>query len=269
MEHGAIHYEIERLKEIYSLLFPEIYVKIFLKIVNFEELSGVQQIQYHDTVDLLETGKNLIISIDLNKLSSGIPEHIFIVTFCPKREIDGYIKDFKIYIGPLKRIFTFVKRIFYKYCTLLYEELKSMFLLIKENVELQEERLINSWGLKNIRANKKHKNILFFFNWLDVGGAESFGVDCCALAARAGKTIYVISSNNSRPFYWEKIQKIGSLYEIWRQVPKTLIAKFILALIFKNDISLIHNHHSIDFYESLPTLRALDADIITLDSLHK
>ena len=267
MEHDAIRYEIERLKEIYSLLFPEIYVKIFLKIVNFEELSGVQQIQYHDTVDLLEIRKNLAISIDLNKESSRIPEHIFIVTFCPKKQINNCIKDLKIYVDLFRKLFACFKQIVSRRFILLYEELKSIFLLKKENVDFQEERLINPWGLKNIRANKK-QNVLFFFNWLDVGGAESFGVDCCALAARAGKTIYVISSNNSRPFYWEKIKKNGYLYEVWRQIPKALIVKFILALVSENNISLIHNHHSMDFYESLPTLRALDADIITVDSLH-
>lgn len=152
---------------------------------------------------------------------------------------------------------------------MIYEFLKELYLgrlekkfvdykILKKNEYLNRENSII----------KSHKKILFFMHWLELGGAEKFAVNCCELASELKKEVYLISSHKSRPFYAEKLKAIAKLYELDRQVPNAYKIKFINSLIRKEEITLMHNHHSVYFYEALPSVRLNFSHVIAVDSLH-
>lgn len=263
--------ETERLKEIYSLLFPNTRVGIVIEIVPNYALYEAVEIPTENAATFLSTGNSTTHHIEINQDKSSIADRYFLIKFCPEPPSSYSGKHSRIPIGiHWTLIFWWRKALMYRY-PYLYEIIKYHYLKFFDRKKIKYTRLLNLRNPKNI--NKKssiasHENILIGLHWLDVGGAESFAVESTELAHQMGKNIYIVASHLSRPFYKSRLEKISNIYEIDRQIPLKYRLLFINSLIRKHNISLIHNHHSVHVYESLPLLKFNHPDLKVIDSIH-
>jgi glycosyltransferase involved in cell wall biosynthesis len=113
--------------------------------------------------------------------------------------------------------------------------------------------------------------ILIGLHWLDVGGAESLGVDSIHWALEAGLRVIVITGQEGAERLLDKLpleHPNFSLLRTGRYVPRREMSAFLGNLVAEENIIATHNHHCIPLYDALPTLKVRHPHVVHIDSTH-
>lgn len=269
---SLLEYEKSRLKEIYSLLYPDDRVLLLVENANEESFSRPVVIEYKDTDQFLKAGSSIHIHLELGTEKAPLPTKIFRLRadFRHEPPVPAHAKQSlpRKVIGKLRQVLS-------RRTPLVYECIKEIYLnLLERQSNHSFDRLLNLNNPKDQSyPRRKHsiadrKAALVSMHWLDVGGAEAFAVDSCGLFHKKGYETIVLSAHNARRYYFQKLAASHTVYEIDRQVPPGEETRFICALIRQCNVSVIHNHHNLYIYESLAALRVFAPDIHVIDSLH-
>jgi L-malate glycosyltransferase len=268
MNSILINYELNRLEEIYSILFPKERVLIILQILNNQGVKEALEIDVNSARRILKKSRKNCKAIVTGPKNDKPICRFYHIQVASDEVHHPLSQEITLPTGYYANYLRLLKNYIRYRLPLIYEILKSIWvkwLDMKFDLESKKHKN-NSINLENKIVT--HKKILFLFYWLDVGGAEKFGVECCELARSMNKEIFVVSTNISRSFYFTQLKPICKLYDLKRQVPLSLRNKFILNLITSERINLIHNHHGFVFYDLLPEINSLDFPVVTIDSLH-
>lgn len=116
----------------------------------------------------------------------------------------------------------------------------------------------------------KRPAALVGMHWLETGGAEKLGFDTIRWALETGLRVFVVASVPSIQRLAHKLPDHPDVtfIRLDRWLPHYLWPRFIERLALQENITLVHNHHCIPFYETLPLLRARLPWVKTLDSTH-
>jgi glycosyltransferase involved in cell wall biosynthesis len=121
-------------------------------------------------------------------------------------------------------------------------------------------------------ASGKDKDpaILIGLHWLDVGGAESLGIDSIRWALEAGLRVFVMVGQEGPERLLAKLPDDPRLRLIRtdRYLPRALASAFVSRLIAQENIILTHNHHCVPLYDALPTIKLRHPHVVNLDSTH-
>lgn len=268
MFNESIQYEILRIQEIYTTIYPDQHICVILKITSSNNIEPASELSITNAYDLLKLGNDKIIPINIGARKSSYPSKFILVTYSNDR-VASYPASKSIIPNGVKwKIISFIRHTLMSKLPYLYEIIKSIYLSRLEKIQHSYSRIINLRNPKNHRLTESNDNILIGLHWLDVGGAESFATDCCTIANEINKKLFIFSAHISRPYYYEKLKLIGSIYEIDRQIPPLLRVEFISKFIHRFKISTVHNHHCEYLYESLPLIRLITPNIKFIDSLH-
>lgn len=270
-ELDLLEYETSRLKEIYSLLYPDDRVLLLIENTVESSFSRPVVIEYRDTYQFMKTGESSYVRLELGVEKANLPSKIIRITanYRNAHSTPSHNRQ-----SLRWRVIGKVRQSLSHRTPLAYECLKEIYLKRLERHRHSYNRLLNLDNPKNQpRARKSltaegKKAALVCLHWLDVGGAESFAVDSCRLFQEKGYETIVLSAHNARRHYFQKLANSHKIYELDRQVPAGDETRFICALIKQQSISVIHNHHNSYLYESLPAIRILNPGTQVIDSLH-
>ena len=264
----GLAYELDRLKEVYTILFPN--ERTLIYVVDRVDFSFRPKKILLDKIEqFLRLPTEEVISVEIGEEFCHYPQHVFLITadFKSKNSDKNYVlkNNKRNRFSPRKLLRDFIVN----NTPLVYEVLRS---LVNETYSNLDSNYIKNKNVKTFPfdleiSSKPKLNALVAIHWLDVGGAESFAVDCCDILDKLGYSTIIVSAYNARNFYKKKLTTKYKVYEIDRQVPAGLEERFITGLISKNDISLIHNHHNYYIYNSLPLIKK-QQNICVVDSLH-
>lgn len=112
--------------------------------------------------------------------------------------------------------------------------------------------------------------ILIGMHWLEVGGAEKLGFDTIEWALKAGLRVFVVASVPAIQRLAHKLPDSGDVtfIRLDRFLPHDRWPRYVANLIAKENVSLVHIHHCIPLYESLPQIRAMTPWVKVIDSTH-
>lgn len=286
----TLNSEKNRLTEIYQLLYPQQRVWLFLVATEFDYSRTDQyvpvQIDLSNTSALLSIQHQSYDLIDIGKDFSSAPTVGFKIFF-PQQNGSTIIKRpvFSTLISSLKQrkikevcCFLIKKGIskirFFlaKNTPLLYEHIKFLYLKLIDTYQRDEssfKQVYRSQNFPKVTAESNHRpKALITMHWLDVGGAEKFAIDCIKMLTDQGFETIIVSAHMSRNFYAKTLNNLYRVYEIERQVPVHLRVSFLAHLLGREQFDLIHNHHNIYLYRSLPFLKQLKPNVCIIDSLH-
>ncbi|MEX3314049.1 glycosyltransferase [Sulfitobacter sp. PS-8MA] len=116
----------------------------------------------------------------------------------------------------------------------------------------------------------KRPAILIGMHWLETGGAEKLGFDTIRWALETGLRVFVVVSTPSIQRLAHKLPEHPDVtfLRLDRWLQQHLWPRFIEKLVLRENITLVHNHHCIPLYETLPLLRSRMPWVKTLDSTH-
>lgn len=116
----------------------------------------------------------------------------------------------------------------------------------------------------------KRPAALIGMHWLETGGAEKLGFDAIRWALESGLRVFVVASVPSIQRLAHKLPDHPDVtfIRLDRWLPHYLWPRFVEKLALKENITLVHNHHCIPLYETLPLLRSRLPWVKTLDSTH-
>ncbi|MDD2267527.1 glycosyltransferase family 4 protein [Sulfuricurvum sp.] len=252
---SVIEYEKLRLKEIYTLLFPNEHIFIQLKPSEIQDLKGPKNIKL-----------NILAHAILNEYQIHIgPMHLpvshsFEITIPSKNQS----QENNFPISNTRKISYLLSSYPLLHETVL--ELIFNYLEMKQHIHFNKKYKTFPW--KTDCTSEQTPTALVMMHWLDVGGAEKFAVETCLIMEKNNITPIVLSSRSSRPFYFEQLSHKYLIYELDRQIPLGKRLKFILLLIKHHKISIIHNHHSTHFYQVIALVKSFFRSIIAIDTLH-
>ncbi|WP_374015684.1 glycosyltransferase family 4 protein [Phaeobacter sp. A36a-5a] len=120
------------------------------------------------------------------------------------------------------------------------------------------------------RHGGKEPAILIGLHWLDVGGAESLGIDSIRWALDAGLRVFVMVGQEGPERLLAKLPEDPRLQLIRtdRYLPRSQTSAFVSQLIAQENIILTHNHHCVPLYDALPTIKLRHPHVVNLDSTH-
>lgn len=134
---------------------------------------------------------------------------------------------------------------------------------------LESIRKKRIWCYTGENPQVKEGTVLFALYWADIGGAESFAVNCIRVAKLAGHRVVVCLENESRRRLFDKIHEyadaIYSFGDFGTSQSKDQMAWTILN---REKPSRIHIHHSWVFYRILPHIRSSFPSCRILDTTH-
>ncbi|MFC0200061.1 glycosyltransferase [Paracoccus rhizosphaerae] len=112
--------------------------------------------------------------------------------------------------------------------------------------------------------------ILVGMHWLEVGGAEKLGFDTVRWALQAGLRVFVVASVPSLQRLADRLPDHPDVtfIRLDRYLPHHLWPRYVEKLALAENIRLVHIHHCVPLYESLPLLRVRLPWIGTIDSTH-
>lgn len=116
----------------------------------------------------------------------------------------------------------------------------------------------------------KKPAILIGMHWLEVGGAEKLGFDTIKWALDAGLRVFVVASVPALQRLQTNLPDSPDVtfIRLDRYLPHDKWPRFVAQLIKDENIGLIHIHHCIPLYESLPQIRATMPWVKVIDSTH-
>jgi len=116
----------------------------------------------------------------------------------------------------------------------------------------------------------KRPAVLIGMHWLETGGAEKLGFDTIRWALETGLRVFVVVSTPSiqRLAYKLPDHPDVTFLRLDRWLPHHFWPRFIEKLVLQENISLVHNHHCIPLYETLPLLRSRLPWVKAIDSTH-
>ncbi len=119
-------------------------------------------------------------------------------------------------------------------------------------------------------ASDKKPAILIGMHWLEVGGAEKLGFDTIRWALEAGLRVFVVASVPALQRLQTNLPDSPDVtfIRLDRYLAHDKWPRFVERLIRDENIGLIHNHHCIPLYESLPQIRAILPWVKVIDSTH-
>lgn len=119
-------------------------------------------------------------------------------------------------------------------------------------------------------GQQKPPAILIGLHWLDVGGAESLGIDSIRWALDVGLRVFVLVGQEGPERLVPKLPDDPRLQLIRsdRYLPRKQSSAFIRQLIAQENIILTHNHHCTTLYDALPTIKLCHPHVVNLDSTH-
>ena len=119
-------------------------------------------------------------------------------------------------------------------------------------------------------ASDKKPAILIGMHWLEVGGAEKLGFDTIRWALEAGLRVFVVASVPALQRLQDKLPNSPDVtfLRLDRYLPHDKWPRFIARLIEDENIGLVHIHHCVPLYESLPQIRATTPWVKVIDSTH-
>lgn len=263
---NRLEYEVERLKEIYGYLFPDQTIVVFIKPESDKAHENCREISLASAHDLLSFSK-----FNSEKILIGDPDKAPSRAFLVTADIANTYESAEIgrhqSIG-FKYRFKHAVRSFLLNFPVLYELLKSLYFSRKNKERHVFDRIININNPKNRMFKGVESDSAFVsMHWMDVGGAESYAVQSINELHGKGFSVSVISAHLSRRFHFPAIAGKAKVYELDRQVPPALHVIFFARLAYGLKPAIIHNHHNIVFYESLPALNKLSNSRL-IDSLH-
>jgi len=273
-ELDLLEYETSRLKEIYSLLYPDDRVLLLIENTCEGYFSRPVVIDYQNTYQFLKVGENYHVHVELGTEKADLPTKIFRITANFRKATIASVAPTNRHPSWRWRIIAKVRQTLSHRSPIAYERLKELYLQRLERHGHSYHRLLNLNNPKNqvalphIQKTDRTRAALVCMHWLDVGGAESFAVDSCRLFHEKGYETIVLSAHNARRHYYQRLATSHKVYEIDRQVPAGEESRFICSLIRQQSISVIHNHHNSYLYESLAAIRVLTPNIQVIDSLH-
>lgn len=270
MHHDSINYiqyEKDRLAEIYSLLYPNEHVLLFINEVNVSQVTMPKKIQLSSLENMELQSLNATV-LHIGPLNQNITK-AFLISTEKKDSLPSYIslKAKQKYTNYLKKIVSFCLSFF----PLLHELVLEWYFR-----QCDKKTNFNFNKIENQDLTIKNHNALFqpsssailMIHWLDIGGAEKFAIQTSQLLTNQQFHPYIIVSHISPRFYFSALAEKFIIYELDRQIPRGKRITFLLCLIKEKKISLIHNHHSNHFYRALPFIKQISPAILTIDSLH-
>ncbi|SCZ71897.1 Glycosyltransferase involved in cell wall bisynthesis [Epibacterium ulvae] len=119
-------------------------------------------------------------------------------------------------------------------------------------------------------SRKKTPAILIGLHWLDVGGAESLGLNSIQWALDLGLRVFVMVGQHGPERLRAKLPQHPDLHLIRtdRYLPPALVGHFVERLIAQENIILTHNHHCVPLYDALPAIKLRHPHVVNLDSTH-
>lgn len=119
-------------------------------------------------------------------------------------------------------------------------------------------------------ASDKKPAILIGMHWLEVGGAEKLGFDTIRWALEAGLRVFVVASVPALQRLQDKLPDSPDVtfIRLDRYLPHDKWPRFVTQLMLDENIGLVHIHHCIPLYESLPQIRATMPWVKVIDSTH-
>ncbi len=119
-------------------------------------------------------------------------------------------------------------------------------------------------------STEKRPGALIGMYWLETGGAEKLGFDTIQWALESGLRVFVAASVPSIQRLADKLPDHPDVnfIRLDRWLPHHLWPRFVEKLVLQENITLVHNHHCIPLYETLPLLRLRLPWVKTVDSTH-
>lgn len=130
------------------------------------------------------------------------------------------------------------------------------------NISFLNKRVIPSKSLSN-------RSVLFLAHWLELGGAESFLLKSIQNANRQGSQCHLVttvpSADEKLTLYKNEVVDLVQFHSLFK--PEEFL-EFIIGYITEKKIEIMHIHHSVLAYCTLPSIRILFPELHIVDTLH-
>lgn len=111
--------------------------------------------------------------------------------------------------------------------------------------------------------------LILGMHFLEVGGAETFAIECARRAAQDFNVVIVTDQPSPHPLRSAFAAMEGvKIYHIDRHVPAGEETRFLLKLIERENAAAIQIHHCIALYEALPAIKLQFPHILVADTTH-
>lgn len=130
--------------------------------------------------------------------------------------------------------------------------------------------MLSMQGGRQLAPQSARPAILIGFHWLEMGGAEKLGFDCVRWALAAGLRVFVVAAVPSLQRQAHRLPDHEDVrfIRLDRYLPFHLWPRFIQKLVIDENIRLVHIHHCLPLYDSLPQLRVFAPWVKVIDSTH-
>ncbi|MBY4694057.1 glycosyltransferase [Burkholderia latens] len=266
--------EIEQLRRIYTLLFPDTKILVLIVARPPERFERPVELSLDNPHELLMALEERAVKLVINDHLPGNPTVAYRVTADFESAYAASASGHPPRLPFKWRAFTLFRRVTTARAPLLYERLKHIYVMRLSCRSLHSTRRLiykqpaDTSDAPSVDPTPQPKRALVAMHWLDVGGAEKFAVQCCKQLRAAGYDVHVVAAHISKPFYQQQLENFAAVYTQDRQVPPGHEARFFYEFASKYRVGLIHNHHNIYLYNSLPVLRTLGIQTTVIDSLH-
>lgn len=160
---------------------------------------------------------------------------------------------------------------------LVYEQIRHMVEMRRKRGAVRHARVSLSRGRGSpalaptpVVHEGKRPAILVGVHWLEVGGAEKLAFDSIRWAVAAGLRVFVVASVAAFQRLSHKLPQTEDVtfIRLDRYLPHGQWPRFVQHLIEDENIILIHNHHCVPLYDSLPQIRLHTPWVTVIDSTH-
>lgn len=264
--------EIDQARAIYEILFPSQHLRFILSAGHDPVWSRPEIIEGVHLPRPSDLGSDYLGSIERPGRTSADPE-VTIRLSIPRQPNPAELKQTEAPWKPMSKLGQL-----FRTSPLAYEHLRYQAeMLRKRRADQRDDK--NALALNRGSAlifsvappeSGRRPAILVGMHWLEVGGAEKLGLDTIRWAHQAGLRVFVVASVPS-------IQRLAdqlpdhpdvTFIRLDRYLPHHLWPRYVEKLALVENIRLVHIHHCIPLYESLPLLRMRLPWVGTIDSTH-
>lgn len=271
-----INVKIELVSRTYKLLFPNRKVVIFLVLRPVAQLEQASEVAAEHDITSFGLPSAQVLKVLINEHIDGPPTHTFIITAAAVSvELPGAKPRCAVALSCKSRLVAFVRNQLSGRVPLAYEAVKHQYVMLLTQKRQSVQRSLKHHFVAMQRMDQGgtvrpaiSKVAIVAMHWLDVGGAEKFAVHCCEKLHAAGYEVHVLVAHISKPFYEKQLQNVASIYVIDSIIPPAYRLDFVVKFVEFMGVGLIHNHHNIYVYDSLPIIRDRGFPVRVVDSLH-
>nr|WP_111301145.1 glycosyltransferase [Paracoccus saliphilus] len=264
--------QIDQARAIYEMLFPTQHLRFILSATQDPVWSHPEVIEGSYVPRPSDLGPNYLGSIERTGKTSADSE-VTIRLSIPRQPTPAELKQTEAPWQPMSKLGWL-----FRTSPLAYEHLRYQAeMLRKRRADRRDDKnaLALSRGSTLIASvtpaePDRRPAILIGMHWLEVGGAEKLGFDTIQWARQAGLRVFVVASVPSIQRLADRLPDHPDVtfIRLDRYLPHHLWPRYVEKLALAENIRLVHIHHCIPLYESLPLLRVRLPWIGTIDSTH-